>query len=69
MKKLVISLLCGLLCIGTLGCGPSDSEENKINRLRETQQEGRGLSKGEKELLREAQEEAEQTQIDDRGEQ
>ncbi|MCC6488124.1 MAG: hypothetical protein IT364_11550 [Candidatus Hydrogenedentes bacterium] len=60
LKKIVILLFPVVLVIGAVGCGGSDDgEEGRLNALERAQERGRGLSMGEKEQLREMQEERE----------
>lgn len=56
-KKLIGVAVSGLALIGGFGCG-GRGQEAEIQQLRTRQEEGRSLSRRERELLEEAQQEA-----------
>ncbi|MCC6695023.1 MAG: hypothetical protein IT365_05270 [Candidatus Hydrogenedentes bacterium] len=57
MKKFMLMVFSVILALGAVGCGGAPSESDRVDQLKAKQQEGRGMSKGDKELLLEAQEE------------
>ncbi|MCL4692106.1 MAG: hypothetical protein KJ060_06285 [Candidatus Hydrogenedentes bacterium] len=63
LKKMVLGLCSVLLVFGAAGCGGSEGEAARTNALEEADSRpGRGLSRGEREQLEEARQEAQQAQ-------